>query len=152
MNSKILSGENGALQAAISVAAAPSEFAIVRMRVTEFAIAAGLSGGSALQITLILEELFANLLNHGGGAAETGGADIVLRRDGVKVHIGFSDDGAAFNPLDAPPPGLEGGADHRPVGGLGLHLIRELTDHVAYRRADGRNVLDMEMTLAVPQD
>ena len=151
MNSKASSGETLTSQAVITVAAVPSEFAVVRMRVTEFAIDAGLSGDTAFQITLILEELFANLLSHGGGTAETGGADIVLHRDGAKVHISHSDDGAAFNPLDAPPPGLDGGTDNRPVGGLGLHLVRELTNHAAYRRTDGRNVLELEMALPVSQ-
>ncbi|MDA1357842.1 MAG: ATP-binding protein, partial [Proteobacteria bacterium] len=91
-------------------------------------------------------------LNHGGGQERAVGADIVLRRDAGTVHIRFGDTGARFNPLDAPPPGLEGDAESRAVGGLGVHLIRQLTTAAAYRRADDRNILDMEMTLPAVSD
>ncbi len=136
------------VKATISVAAQASEFAGVRTEVMDFSERAGLPGDTGHQITLVLEELFANLLNHGGGKD---GADITLRRDSATVHIRYRDDGAPFNPLDAPEPGLEGGAEKRAVGGLGVHLVRQLTDTAVYRRADGRNILELEMALAAPE-
>ena len=152
MNSKASGSDNGDSPTTLSVAAEPSEFAGVRMRVAEFSTNCGLSHDTGHQITLILEELFANLLNHGGGRERAVGAEIMLRRDGATVHIRFGDNGAPFNPLDAPPPGLEGGAESRAVGGLGVHLMRQLTTAAAYRRADGRNILDMEMTVPARRD
>ncbi len=157
MNSTASGSETGASQpttsaAAISVAAEPSEFAGVRTRVTEFTTIAGLSHDTGHRITLILEELFTNLLSHGGGRERAVGADIMLRRDGGTVHIRFGDNGAPFNPLDAPPPELEGGAENRAVGGLGVHLIRQLTAAAAYRRDEGRNILDMEVTIPAAPD
>ncbi len=80
--------------------------------------------------------------------ARAGRAEISLRREGGRLHIRFTDDGAPFNPLDAPEPGLEGDAEKRAVAGLGVHLVRELTDAAAYRREAGRNILDMELTLS----
>lgn len=157
MNSKSSGGETGASQstnsvAAISVAAEPSEFAGVRTRVTEFSTSVGLSHDTGHRITLILEELFSNLVSHGGGRERAVDADIMLRRDGGTVHIRFGDNGAPFNPLDAPPPELEGGVENRAVGGLGVHLVLQLTAAVAYRRDEGRNILDMEVTIPAAPD
>ncbi|MBR45485.1 MAG: ATP-binding protein [Rhodospirillaceae bacterium] len=120
----------------------------MRDQISAFSSRAGLTGDLGHQVTLILEELFANLLRHGSDAVEAVHAEIALRREGMSVHIRFSDDGAPFNPLKAPPPGLDGGAKNRAVGGLGVHLVRELTSHAAYRRADGRNILDLQLTVS----
>jgi len=53
------------------------------------------------------------------------------------------DDGKPFDPLQAPPPDLSLPLERRPIGGLGIHLIRNLMDEVSYARVGGRNVLKM---------
>ena len=58
------------------------------------------------------------------------------------------DDGHAFNPLEAPPPDLSLPMEKRPIGGLGIHLLRELSDGITYERRNGTNrlVLTKRMT------
>ena len=54
----------------------------------------------------------------------------------------LTDDAAAFDPLrQAPAPDLEASVAARPIGGLGVHLVRRLIDRADYRREAGRNVL-----------
>jgi serine/threonine-protein kinase RsbW len=64
-----------------------------------------------------------------------------LSQQGDLVSMEISDDGIPYDPLTAPPPDLESDLDDRPVGGLGVFLIRELMDSVSYRFEDGRNHL-----------
>ena len=64
--------------------------------------------------------------------------------DTVSVH---GDDGPAFDPLAAQAPDTTLGLDERPVGGLGLMLVRRLMDDVAYERRDGRNHLRLRRRL-----
>jgi serine/threonine-protein kinase RsbW len=150
MSGDAVHNDTPAVRDVIRVAAEFDQFAGLRARVEAFSLRAGLPDDTGHQITLILEELFANLLHHGAHPAGGGDAEISLHREGERVHIRFGDAGAPFNPLDAPEPGLEGGAEHRDVGGLGVHLVRELAAAAAYRRVDGRNILDLELTVFTP--
>ena len=61
-----------------------------------------------------------------------------------KLGIEFRDFGRPFDPLQAPPPDLDRPAGERPIGGLGIHLVRSLTDRVEYRRLGGANLLRVE--------
>ena len=58
------------------------------------------------------------------------------------------DDGAAFDPTSKADPDTTLGLDDRPVGGLGLYLVRQLMTEVRYRRLRGRNRLTMRRTLS----
>ena len=51
------------------------------------------------------------------------------------------DDGLPFNPLEAPEPDLDSPIETRQIGGLGIHLVRNVTDGLEYRRNEGRNRL-----------
>ena len=53
------------------------------------------------------------------------------------------DDGHPFDPLAVPMPSLHADLEHRAVGGLGIFLLRQLADHVAYERRDGTNRLTL---------
>jgi anti-sigma regulatory factor (Ser/Thr protein kinase) len=56
----------------------------------------------------------------------------------------IEDDGEPFNPLlDAPPPDLDTGAAGRAIGGLGLHMVKQLTRSLTYRREGGRNRVEV---------
>ena len=50
-----------------------------------------------------------------------------------------TDDGHPFNPLEAPEPKTDLPIEDRPIGGLGIHLLRELSDGMTYERRNGRN-------------
>jgi anti-sigma regulatory factor (Ser/Thr protein kinase) len=49
------------------------------------------------------------------------------------------DDGHAFDPLDVKPPNLSAEIEDRQIGGLGIHMLRELADNISYERRDGTN-------------
>jgi anti-sigma regulatory factor (Ser/Thr protein kinase) len=100
----------------------------------------------AFQVNLCVDELVTNAVRHGGAAdggkpLKIGVCVTVGRRRGVEVQV--SDDGKAFNPLDAPPPDLDAGIEDRPIGGLGVHLVRSFMDEVLYARQGDRNVVTL---------
>lgn len=102
----------------------------------------GLSDTAVWPFLVALDEVISNTVAHGfGEAAGAGRIEVEFDlRDGVMaVHV--LDDAPPFNPLEVPPPDLTAPLEDRPVGGLGIHILRELMDNVAYRRADGRNQL-----------
>lgn len=95
------------------------------------------------RMNLVLEEMTLNVMTHGraGGAREL---EVVVVCDADSVSIEIVDDGPRFDPLsEAPQPDTDAPIDKRPVGGLGVHLVREMMDQIDYRYEDGRNHLFM---------
>ena len=99
-------------------------------------------------MTLALEEILTNIIRHGyddGGAHEI---DMVIRKQGDLLTLQVAADGRPFDPSRGAPPNLDLPADQRAVGGLGIHLVKSLTDALEYRREGGRNVVTVEKKIA----
>ncbi|MCK7593076.1 ATP-binding protein [Pseudomarimonas salicorniae] len=90
------------------------------------------------------DEWLTNIVDY--AHADRGDAEIriglELTPDALVAEV--SDSGEPFNPLTEPgEPSLDLGIEDRPIGGLGVHLIRTLMDEISYRRDAGRNHLRM---------
>ena len=93
------------------------------------------------KVNLVLEELGVNVVNYSGDASEIA---ISLASDEHAVSVEIVDDGPPFNPLaDAVEPDLDAPLEDRPIGGLGIHLVREMMDELHYSREEGKNRLAM---------
>ncbi len=90
---------------------------------------------------LALEEVFMNVVMHGSRDRPDVRAEFTLRHEDSWVELTIRDNGAPFDPLAAPEPDVTAPLEDRPIGGLGVHLIRTLMDAVSYALVDGRNVL-----------
>lgn len=88
-------------------------------------------------VMIAADEALSNALNHSGASTISLTARV---RDG-RVSIEVVDDGAPFDPTAAAPPETDLPLEDREVGGLGIHLVRQLMDDVRYERAGGRNKL-----------
>jgi serine/threonine-protein kinase RsbW len=100
---------------------------------------AGLGEEPLADVRLAVDEAVSNAFRHGGAAEIRVRADVDDRR----VQVEIADDGRAFNPLEAPLPDVARPVEERPTGGLGVLLLRAVMDELAYRRADGKNVLTL---------
>lgn len=93
--------------------------------------------------SLAIEELVTNCIKYGYSDTDEHTVEIIFSVvDGV-LTIDVTDDGNPFNPLEAPGPDFSVAAEQRPIGGLGLHLLRELSDEQRYERRDGTNRLTL---------
>jgi serine/threonine-protein kinase RsbW len=92
-------------------------------------------------VNLALDELVTNVLLY--GYEEPTGREVTVRivTAGSELVASVVDEGRPFNPLDAPKPNLDAPLEDRELGGLGIHLVRSLMDHVAYSREEDKNVL-----------
>ena len=92
------------------------------------------------KVRLALEELVINVMTHGDEGLETNANTpppcilVTLAQEGAQLSIVVADTGVAFNPLQKPPPDLTSCVEDRPIGGLGVHLVAQLMDSVAYQR------------------
>ena len=70
------------------------------------------------------------------------------RHAGHAEELTVSDNGVPFNPVEQVAPRTDQTLDERKIGGLGLHLVRNLADDVAYRREDDKNALTLGFELS----
>jgi len=117
--------------------------------VASFVREQGIAADEAARILILLEELITNLMKYGyPDRAEPGQAEIALALNGSRLEIEFIDDGCAFDPFAGPPPNLDEPLEARQVGGLGLHLLRSLTDEARYERRNDTNVIRLSRVVA----
>jgi anti-sigma regulatory factor (Ser/Thr protein kinase) len=92
-------------------------------------------------VNLSLDELLTNTISY--GFPEGGEHEIVVRisLDGETLEIQIYDDGLAFNPLEKSEPDISLNVEDRPIGGLGIHLVRKTMDEIEYRWEDNQNIL-----------
>lgn len=99
-------------------------------------------------IELVAEELLVNVFSYAYPEGAEGKAEIGLREvffDGEPLLcFSVTDWGAPFNPfVEAPVPDLSLDTESRPVGGLGIYLIRSVSKHQAYSRDEGANTIEI---------
>lgn len=112
----------------------------------------GLTKAVTWPVEVALDEVLANVVRHGlEGRGSGATVELELRLDaGVEppvCEVVVSDDGPEFDPLAAAAPDTSLGVGDRPIGGLGIALVRKLMDEVAYERRDGRNRLRLRRRL-----
>jgi anti-sigma regulatory factor (Ser/Thr protein kinase) len=86
---------------------------------------------------VILDEVASNIVRHSDASGFA--VEMEVTHDGVTID--FIDDGAPYNPLLHVDPDTSLGADKRPVGGLGILMVKKMATSVAYRRDHSRNIL-----------
>jgi len=122
----------------------------IKNAVEEFGQAQNLPSSLTYQINLALEELGINIVNYAYDDDETHKFEISLVLEVNTLTIEIIDDGRAFNPLsEAPEPDLDSNVEDRPIGGLGVHLVRSMMDELHYRREAERNHITLVKTVTI---
>lgn len=101
------------------------------------------------RVKLVVEELSLNIIDYGYKGDESKEIEIRFLCEGDDLTIEFIDHARAFNPLTEPPvPDTSAGIVERPVGGLGVHLVRGAMDEARYVRQGNCNRLTLKTRLA----
>jgi anti-sigma regulatory factor (Ser/Thr protein kinase) len=107
--------------------------------------AEGLAEDATLKMTLAIEEAVINVITHAfEGLPLPHSIKVRLDITAASVTAEIIDNGQPFDPTSAPDPDLSPPLEERRPGGLGIHLMRSMTDRLHYRRSDGRNILRLE--------
>ena len=124
----------------VTLAVTPALTRDVHARLEAFAEAARLPRKVVFAADTALEELLQNVLDH-SGARE-------VRFRAAVEGLELADDGIPFDPLAMELPATDRSPDLRPVGGLGVLMVRKMMDRVRYERRDGCNRLTLAKLLA----
>lgn len=103
---------------------------------------AGCSQKVIMQIDLAVEEIYVNIA-HYAYHPEIGKATVRCEVGGnpLQIAIGFVDGGKPYNPLEKDEPDVTSSAQERPIGGLGVFLVKKLMDDISYEFQKGKNIL-----------
>lgn len=117
--------------------------AAIRAFVRERAAKCGLSLEEIGGLLIAVDEAVTNVIQHGYRERE-GSVEVEIGRDAENMLICLRDGAPPFDPRVIPPPDLAAPLEDRPIGGLGVHLIRQNVDAVRYRvTAQGGNELTL---------
>ena len=99
------------------------------------------------QIDLALEEAVTNIIMYAYPEGEKGTAELNVEVADGQISATLIDSGTPFNPLQQQEANLDVSLEERKIGGLGIHLIKEIMDEVDYAYEEGRNLLRMKKRL-----
>jgi len=139
------------MRASISLRGEAAELTRLEAFAEAFARDCGLADDERARLLIILEELFTNVVAHGYGEGfAAGSVAVALGWRGGQLTMDFVDDGRPFDPLAFPGPDLDAPPEQRPIGGLGIPIVRALVDEARYWREGHRNHLHLVRRLALP--
>lgn len=98
---------------------------------------ADVPGDVRAALDVMLDEIVSNIVAHSGASA----FEMTVARTERGVKLVFSDDGRPYDPLARGDPDTSLDAASRPIGGLGILMVKKMVSSLAYDRVDGRNVL-----------
>lgn len=114
--------------------------------VREFLDQEGLSDERAFDLDLVIEELFTNLVKYAQG--DRGMINVGLNREAAQVIITLCEAGARFHdPTAAPDVDVDRPIGERVPGGLGIHLVRKLSEDFRYEWRDGSATTTVTMRM-----
>lgn len=105
----------------------------------------GMSQSLKSSLNLAIEEALVNVIQYAYPPNTTKKISLTARWTDDKKHVDFTlkDCGKAFDPLKADVADINLSLEDRPIGGLGILLVRDLMDTVSYQRLNGENILNM---------
>lgn len=124
-----------------------SELDTLCQQVERFGQSIGLSAKCIFEANLALDELFTNIISYGYADNKEHTIDISISLQNNTLVFNIEDDGMPFNPTQAESPDLECTIEDCKIGGLGIHLAKNLMDEVCYQRCEEKNVLTLKKNI-----
>ena len=109
--------------------------------ISDIASSRGLDENQAMNINLAMEEAVTNSIMYAYPEGTRGEVEVDARADDNAIEFTISDNGMEFDPTARPEPDINAKAEERPIGGLGIFLVKNIMDSVSYTREKDTNIL-----------
>ncbi len=124
-----------------------SELDTLSQKVEKLGKSLRLSEKCIMEINLVLDELFTNIISYGFRDDLEHQVKIQIMRENGTLALCVEDDGIPFNPLETKEIELPRDIEDYNSGGLGLHLVKKVMDQVCYERYEGKNKLTLKKAI-----
>lgn len=112
--------------------------------VDEIAEEMNLSDELHMNLGLVLEEMVSNVIFYAYPEGTEATIELVAESDGKSLTFLLSDRGREFDPTQMESNDMDANPAERPLGGMGIFIVKNIMNHVSYQRLDGRNLLTMK--------
>ncbi len=103
----------------------------------------------AKKLRLAVEEAVVNVMEYAYAPGVEGTITLTIAADEKQLRFVITDSGIPFDPTESVKADTTLSAEDRPIGGLGILLVRELMDTINYERIDGMNILTLTKNIAL---
>ncbi len=124
-----------------------SELDALCQKLENFGQSMGLSKKCIFEANLALDELFTNIISYGFEDKNEHTVRITISLLNDELVVSIEDDGVPFNPTKVETPDLECTIEECRIGGLGIHLAKNLMDEVCYQRCKDKNILTLRKNI-----
>ena len=126
-----------------------SEINTICDKINDFCKENNISNKKRQDILLIIDELASNVIFYAYPTKEKHEFVLEINVDNDIVTIKIIDNGTPFNPLEKDDPDTELSAEERQIGGLGIFLVKQLSERVTYQRTNEQNHLTIIISLNI---
>lgn len=107
----------------------------------------GLSSDKIFQMNLALEEVVVNVMSYAYPDQENAEFSVKAETGDNQIRFVIDDTGIPFDPTEVEEPDTSLPIEERPVGGLGIMLVKQFMKDVTYERKGNHNLLYLTMTI-----
>ena len=100
-----------------------------------------------MSLNLAIEEAVVNVMEYAYPTGSEGEVNVEVKADDTNLTFILSDSGTPFDPTAQNEVDTTLTAEERSIGGLGIHLVRQIMDSITYERTDGKNILTLKKKL-----
>ena len=112
----------------------------------------GFDPSVSIQMNLAIEEAVVNVMSYAYPVGTVGNVIIEAQANEDCLTFTIIDNGTPFDPTAKSEVDTTLSAEERPIGGLGIHLVRQLMDSINYERIDNKNILTLRKKIGVNID
>ncbi len=98
------------------------------------------------KIDVCLEEIYVNIASYAYGDKK-GIVEVSVDKNDSEVILKFADEGISYNPLQKEDPDITLPLEERPIGGLGIFMVKEICKDIEYKREDDKNILILKFDI-----
>ena len=102
---------------------------------------------TTMSLNLAMEEAVVNVIDYAYPSGTTGNINITAEANEERLKFIINDNGIPFDPTAKAEADITLSVEDRPIGGLGIHLVRKIMDSINYERTEGKNVLTLRKKL-----
>lgn len=109
----------------------------------DFAFRNDMTTVATQKFNIVLDELLNNIISYGFNDPEEHEIEVKFQLKYLRLIITIEDDGIPFNPFRNESPDIKLAIDERKLGGLGVHIVKNLVDEYAYIRQANKNIINL---------
>ena len=140
------------LQRSITIANDVEEVPRMSQFIEEFCEETGLDMSVTMRLNLAIEEAVVNVIHYAYPPGTVGDVAIEAKAGSHFITFVVRDSGVPFDPTARGEVDTTLCVEERPIGGLGIHLVRQIMDEICYERLDGQNVLTISKRIEELKD